>query len=100
RKEIAVRLALGAGRLRLVRQVLTESLVLASAGGALGLLFAYWSSRVLAGFLTAGALDVSPDARVLAFTAIVSLLTGLLFGGIPALQATRAGLAPALKNDG
>jgi len=69
------------------------------AGGALGLLFAFWSAQALTGFLTGRALDVSPDARVLGFTAAVSILTGLLFGAMPAIQATRPDLTPALKND-
>src|SRR5204863_4116462 len=74
RKEIAVRLALGAGRARLLRQFLTESLTLSIAGGLLGLLFAYWSAGALAGFLTNRVLDVAPDARILAFTLAVSIL--------------------------
>jgi predicted permease len=99
RKEIAVRLALGAGRARLLRQFLTESMTLSIAGGLLGLLFAYWSAGALAGFLTKSVLDVTPDAPVFAFTLAVSVLTGLLFGSAPALQATRPDLIPALKNE-
>jgi predicted permease len=99
RREIAVRLALGAGRARLLRQFLTESMTLAITGGLLGLLFAYWSAGALTGFLTKSVLDVAPDARVFAFTLAVSILTGLLFGSAPALQATRPDLIPALKNE-
>jgi len=99
-KEISVRLALGAGRGRLVRQLLTESLLLALVGGALGVLFAYWADAGLLKLIGAGrsaALDPGPNLRVLAFTAAVSLLTGVLFGLAPAFRATRVELAPALK---
>ncbi|HZS04062.1 MAG TPA: ABC transporter permease [Blastocatellia bacterium] len=101
-KEIAVRLAMGASRFRLVRQLLTESLLLSVAGGALGVLLAYqgkdlllvwhpWSSEPLA-------LDLKLDLRVLGFTVAVSLLTGILFGLAPALRATQVDLTPALKD--
>jgi putative ABC transport system permease protein len=99
-KEIAVRLALGAGRARLIRQLLTESILLATAGGALGLLFAFWAGLALlrlVGVEASTALDIHPDRQVLAFTATVSLLTGVLFGLAPALRATRVELAPTLK---
>jgi predicted permease len=99
RKEIAVRLALGAGRARLLRQFLTESLTLSIAGGSLGLLFAYWSAGALAAFLTKSVLDVAPDARLFGFTLAVSILTGLVFGCAPAVQATHPDLTPALKNE-
>ena len=83
-KEIAVRLAVGAGRGRLVRQLLTESVLLAGLGGAAGLILAFWGTNVLVAFMATGgqpiALSVSPDPRVLAFTAAVSVLTGILFG--------------------
>src|SRR6185295_13245049 len=78
RKEIAVRLAIGAGRFRIVRQLLAESLVLSLAGGILGLAFALWSSRILVGMLPQGqtppALEVTPDPRILGFTLVVSIL--------------------------
>jgi predicted permease len=102
RKEFAVRLALGAGRLRLLRQMLTESLMLVSLGGLLGLLFARWGSAFLVNLLGLGQgrLFVNPplDHRVLLFTTGVALLTGLLFGLAPALQAARIDPNPALKD--
>jgi len=101
RKEIAVRLSLGAGRLRLLRQLLTESVLLAMIGGAAGLLFARACLRGLITYLpqqTQAALDVPLDARVLAFTLVVSVLTGLLFGLAPAWQATRLNLSASLKD--
>jgi predicted permease len=101
RKEIAVRLALGASRFRLIRQLLTESLLLAASGGALGLLFAWWSSQFLLALVASGrspvSLNVTLDARVLTFTAAVSLLAGILFGLAPAWRATRVDLTPTLK---
>jgi putative ABC transport system permease protein len=101
RKEIAVRLALGAGRFRLVRQLLTESVLLAMLGAAAGLFFARACARALIAYLpqqTSGVLDVAPDARVLMFTLAVSVLTGLLFGLAPAWQATRINLTSSLKD--
>ncbi|MBO0862762.1 MAG: ABC transporter permease [Chloracidobacterium sp.] len=102
RKEIAVRLALGAGRFRLLRQSLTENVLLSLPGGAAGLLFARVFLRGLITYLPQQAhkttLDVSPDARVLAFTLLVSILTGLLFGIAPAWQATRIHLTASLKD--
>jgi putative ABC transport system permease protein len=101
RKEIAVRLSLGAGRFRLVRQLLTESVLLAMLGGGAGLLFARACMRALVAYLpqqTRGVLDVTPDARVLTFTLAVSVLTGLLFGLAPAWQATRINLTSSLKD--
>jgi predicted permease len=99
-KEIAVRLALGAGRARLIRQLLTESVLLSGLGGALGLLVAYKAStaflRLVAGN-SAAAVDLRPDLPVLGFTALVAILTGIFFGLAPALRATRVELAPTLK---
>jgi macrolide transport system ATP-binding/permease protein len=103
RKEIAVRLALGAKRVRLVRQLLTESLVLSIAGGALGLLLAYW---LLDGLVAADLQlplpvgdEVSIDRRVLVFTIGLALITGILFGLAPAIQGSRPDVLPALKNE-
>jgi predicted permease len=101
RKEIAMRLALGAGRFRLLRQLLTESLLLSLIGGAAGLLFAHVCLRVLLTYLpqsSQAALDVSLDMRVLTFTLLVSVLTGLLFGFAPAWQATKLNLTASLKD--
>ena len=97
RQEIAIRLALGAGRARLFRQFLTESVTLAVTGGALGLFFAAWSVRVLTSYFPGQLLEVTLDARVLAFAAGVSLLTGIVFGAAPAWRAARADLTPDLK---
>jgi predicted permease len=103
RKEIAIRLAMGSGRLRLVRQLLTESVLLGIIGGLLGLLFAYWGASLLLPLLSQGEtavhLNLSPDARVLGFTVAVSLLTGVLFGLAPAFLATRVDMNSVLKND-
>ncbi len=104
RKEIGVRLALGAGRFRLIRQLLTESLVLSLAGGLLGLAFASWARDLLVSMLARGAdgwpLDISIQGRTLAFTFSVATLTGVLFGLVPALRAGRANLTSALKTGG
>jgi putative ABC transport system permease protein len=103
RKEMAVRLSLGATRRRLIRQTLTESLLLAGAAGALGLVLAVWGTRTLARLLPADLtlprLDqVGVDARVLGFALAVSLFTGLLFGIAPALFASAVRLAEALRD--
>jgi predicted permease len=101
--EIGVRLAVGAGRWRLIRQLLTESVLLASLGGALGVLFAFWGKRALValadrdtGFLPTG-IELSLNWRVLVFTVAVSLLTGILFGLAPAWRATGLDLTTAIK---
>jgi predicted permease len=103
RREIAIRLALGVGRLRLMRQLLTESVLLGSLGGLLGLLFAYWGTRLFLPLLSQGEipvqLDLNLDIRVLGFTFALSMLMGMLFGLAPALLATRVDLNSALKND-
>jgi predicted permease len=102
-KEIAVRVALGASRARLVRQLLTESLMLAIAGGALGMLFALWIKDGLLVVTEWGgpemtSLEPSLDLRVFGFTLGLSVLTGLVFGIVPALRATRFDLTPTLKD--
>jgi predicted permease len=102
-KEIAVRLAMGARRARLVRQLLTESLLLAVAGGALGMIFALWIKNGLLVVTDWGgpemtALEPSLDLRVFGFTLLLSVLTGLVFGTVPALRATRLDLTPTLKD--
>jgi putative ABC transport system permease protein len=94
RAEFALRLALGAGRGRVIRQVIAESLVLAVPAGIAALVFAYWTAFALVGYAAIGrdaiVLDVSPGWRVLAFTAAVSVVAGLLLGCIPAIRASRA----------
>jgi putative ABC transport system permease protein len=100
-REIAIRLAIGAGRWRLVRQMLTESIVLALLGGMAGLAFAYASIRFLLNLIPqrtfAISVNLSPDWRVLGFSIGVCVVTGILFGLVPALQATRLDLTPSLK---
>lgn len=101
RREMAVRLALGAGRGRLMRQLLTESIVLASIGGALALVLAWWGGMALVRMISTGdspvPLDMRPDWRIFGFTAAVSLVTGILFGLAPALRGTRVDPGPAMK---
>ena len=103
RQEIAVRLALGAGRLRLVGQLMVESMLLAVVSGALGTLVAYWLVRAAVGLKPPVdvplAFDLRLDYRVLAFTCALSLATGVLFGLLPAWQATKVDLLPALKGE-
>ena len=100
-REIAVRMAIGAGRSRLIRQMLTENALLVLIGGGLGIWFASWASVALVRMVTPGTeaspLNVGPDATVLAFTLIVSVATAALFGIIPALRNTRIDLTPSLK---
>jgi predicted permease len=97
-KEIAVRLAIGAARSRLIRQLLTESLLLSVMSGAVGVLLASFGARALLTMMTSGKpLDLSPDLRILIFTVTVSITTGIVFGVAPALRATRLSLSPALK---
>jgi predicted permease len=100
-KEIAVRLSLGATRGQLIRQLLTEGTLLALVGGGAGLLLAYWAQGLLWSFrppfLAADAIDIHPDARVLLFTIVVALATGIVFGLAPAIQASRPDLVVELK---
>ena len=100
-KEVAVRVALGAGGGRLVRQMLTESILLAALGGAVGLLFAEWAEVALLRMVSVGnspvPLDLHPNGKILAFTLGVSVLTGVLFGLAPALRAKRVDLNSVLK---
>ncbi|MEW6210872.1 MAG: ABC transporter permease [Acidobacteriota bacterium] len=99
-REIAIRLALGAGRWRIIRQLFTESLLLSVAGGAAGLLMALWCVEALKSMMPASILqagEVSIDGRVLGFTFLISILTGLFFGLAPALQATKPALNETLK---
>jgi len=101
RREIAVRLSIGASRMRIIRQLLTESLVLSSMAGVLGLAFAFWGIRVLTLLLANGrenfTLHAELNWQVLGVTLVLSLLTGLFFGLAPAVQATRVDVMPALK---
>jgi predicted permease len=101
-KEMAVRLALGAGRARIVRQLMTESVMLSVLGGALGILFAYWGAHAITSFVSSNqprplGFATGVDLRVLGFTAVVSLLTGILFGIAPTFRSARVDLTPALK---
>ena len=102
RREIAIRLSLGAGRWRVARQLLTESTVLALAAGALAVLLTFWTSRMLGAAIPANVqlpitLDFTPDLRVLGWGLALSLATGLVFGLTPAWQAVRTDLVPSLK---
>jgi predicted permease len=99
--EIAIRLALGGGRRRLIRQLITESVLLALGGGALGLLFAYMGTQLLLHLLSKAShpitLIVHPDSRIIGFTVLVAVLSGILFGVAPTFQATRLDLVSVLK---
>jgi macrolide transport system ATP-binding/permease protein len=107
-KEIALRLSIGASRGRLIRQLLTESLLLSLLGGMLGSLFAFWSFRGITRFVISQlphdfstlVVNVAPDFRVLAYALVLTLFTGITFGLIPALESSRLDLNTALKGDG
>jgi len=104
RKEIAVRVALGAARGHIIRQLLTESVLLSVLGGGCGILFAIWALHAIIGMISNGGQMTIPfvatiDLRVLAFTAAVSIATGIVFGIAPALKATRADLNTAMKEN-
>src|SRR5580658_9627560 len=100
-REFSTRLALGSSRARIVRQVFTETLLLAFLGGALGMMLAFLGTRVLIQFIVGpgshSALAATPDLRVLAFTSAICVLTGLLFGIAPALRVSRTNAAGALN---
>jgi predicted permease len=102
-KEVAVRLALGAGRARIIRQLLTESLLLSIAGATLGVIFARWGAALIVRLISTGSnpvfLDLTLDLRVLAFTIGVAVFTGLLFGIAPAWRATRVSPQAAMKDN-
>jgi len=101
RREFALRFAIGAARVRIVRQVITESLLLALCGGGLGILIANGAGKLLVHVISTGPralpLDFNLDTRVLTFTVLVSILTGLLFGLVPALRASKTDLSSTLK---
>lgn len=107
-REIALRLSLGAGRWRLVRQLLTESLLLSLAGGALGSLIAFWSFIHITRFVTTHlphdfptvTLNVAPNLPVLIYALLLTIVTGMVFGVVPALQSSRPDLNSSMKGDG
>jgi putative ABC transport system permease protein len=102
-KEMAIRAALGASRLRMIRQLLTESLLLSIFGGAFGLLLAAWGTDLLVSLLPKGlprTEEIGLDASVLIFTTLIALATGIFFGIAPALQISRTGLTQTLKEGG
>ena len=100
-REMAIRLAIGGSRARVVRQLLVESLLLAAMGAAAGLLVTTWGTSLLVALFdrpeSAAAVSSTPDARIVVFTIALATVTGLLFGLVPALQSTKPSLAPALK---
>lgn len=104
-REIAVRLSMGAGRGRIIRQLLTESVLLSLAGGLAGTLFAFWLTRILIAFVSTQRhgpaqfthLELHPDWKIVLFTLGVSFASGILFGLTPALRSTRVGIASSLK---
>jgi len=100
-REIAMRKALGASRMRLIRQLLTECVLLSSGGAVLGVFFARWGNELLVRYLSTARnavfLDLSLDGRILAFTATIAVLTGILFGILPAFRSTRISLSSAMK---
>ncbi len=108
RKEIAIRLSVGASRGRLIRQLLTESMLISLLGGLLGSLLAFWSFAAIVRFAIAHlprqfpllSVNVGPDLRVLGYAFAMTLLTGLLFGLAPALQSSRPDVNAALKDGG
>ena len=104
RKEIGIRLALGASRVRLIRQLLTESLLLSVLGGAFGLLLAYWVTDLMEGFVPVLQYNIienffTLDSRALVFTLVISLATGLIFGVAPAWHSSNPDVVPILKGD-
>ena len=100
-KDLAVRQALGASRFRLIRQLLTECVLLSTAGALVGILFARWGTALLVRYISTARnavfLDLSLDSRVLGFTVAIAVFTSVLFGLLPALRATRVSLASAMK---
>src|SRR5262249_39500419 len=103
-REIAVRLAIGAGRSRIVRQLFIESTLLSLMGAACGVFLAWGSSRLLVDSMISASMnatfDLTPNAQILGFTAAVAVATAMLFGLAPAFQATGIGISPVLKDDG
>lgn len=102
KREIAIRLAMGAGRGRLIRQLMTESLLLSVTGGAIGFLVAFWSRDVLSSLIRFGFgpdQETGIDPRVIIFAIVMSILSGVLFGLAPALQASKSDLVPTLKGE-
>ena len=104
RREIGLRLAIGASRGRLVRQLLTEAAALGLLGGAIGFAVATWGTRLIAVFIADGdptiSFDIAPDSRVLAFTGVISLGSALVAGLVPALRATRTNVTEGMRDDG